>query len=78
MSEQPSPKEWDTEAIAKVGVVCGLIVGSTYELSEALLSPPSAIESFGQIAAEILAATVGGGLVFALISAIRNRLKQDP
>jgi hypothetical protein len=78
MSEKPPRKAWNTEALAIVGALCGFIVGGTYEISEAVLSPASALESFGQIAAEISAATVGGGLLFALISAIRNRLRQSP
>ncbi len=75
MTEKPPQKAWDTEAFTIVGALCGFIVGGTYEISEAFLLPSNELESFGQITAEISAATVGGGLLFALISAIRNRLR---
>ena len=78
MSEKPPRTAWDAEASAMVGALCGFIIGGTYEISEAFLYPSSELESFGQIAAEISAATVGGGLLAALIAAIHKRLSRDP
>ena len=77
MSEKPPLTAWDAEASAIVGALGGFIIGGTYEISEALLSPFSELESFVQITTEISAATVGGGLLAVLFSAIDKRLSRD-
>ena len=77
MSEKPPRKAWNAEASAMVGALGGFFIGGIYEISEAVLSPISELESFGQIAAEISAAAVGGGLLAVLFSAIDQRLSRD-
>lgn len=78
MSEKPPLTAWDAEASAIVGALGGFIIGGTYEISEAFLSPSSELGSFVQIAAEISAVTVGGGLLAVLFSVIDKRLSRDP
>jgi hypothetical protein len=74
--DQRSPqKKWETENLAIIGAVSGLIAGSAYELSEVFLHDPSEIEPFLQIMAEVGAATLSGAFMFAVFSTIRNRLK---
>lgn len=74
MSEKSPLAAWDAEASAIVGAFGGFIIGATYKISEAFLSPSSELESIVQIAAEISAATVGGGVLAILFSAIDKRL----
>jgi hypothetical protein len=68
-------KELDTESIAIIGAVAGLIAGSAYEIGEVFFNHPSEIETFLQIITEIGAATLGGSLLFVVFSTLRNRLK---
>ena len=51
VSEKPPLTAWDAEASAIVGALGGFIIGGTYKISEAFLSPSSEFESFVQIAA---------------------------
>ena len=77
MNEYLPRKRWDTESVAIVGAGCGLLVGFAHEVIEAFFHDPTEIESFNQIVSEIAATTVVSALLFALISAIRNRLQHD-
>jgi hypothetical protein len=74
MSEKSPLQAWDAEASAIVGALGGFIIGGTYKVTEAFLSSSSELGSFVQIAAEISGATVGGGLLAILFSAIDKRL----
>jgi hypothetical protein len=77
MSEKPPLAAWNVKASAIVGALGGFVIGGTYEIIEAFLSPSSEIESFVQITADISAATIGGGLLAILFSAIDRRLSRD-
>jgi hypothetical protein len=78
MSEKPALTAWDAKASAIVGALGGFIIGGTYEISEAFLTPSNDFESIVQIAVDISAATIGGGLLAAFFSAIDKQLSQDP
>jgi hypothetical protein len=78
MKEKPQLTAWDAKASAVVGALGGFIMGGTYEISEVFLIPSSELESFVQIITDISAATVGGGLLAVLFSAIDKRLSRDP
>ena len=77
LSDKPPLTAWDAEASAIVGALGGFIIGGTYEISEAFLTPSSELESFVQITTDISAATVGGGLLAVLFSAIDKQLSRD-
>jgi len=77
MDKQPPLKKWDIKGFAIAGAACGLIVGVAYETSEVFFHDPSEIEPFIQIIVEIGAAALGGSGVFAVFSAILDRLKQE-
>ena len=42
-SEKPPLTAWDAEASAIVGALGGFIIGGTYEISEAFLSPSASL-----------------------------------
>jgi hypothetical protein len=75
-NRQAPSRRWDPEDLTIAGAFWGLVAGCSFELIEIFLSSPLDIEPFGQIAAEVMAATLTGAFVFSMLSTVSKRLKR--
>ena len=68
---------WDLELQLLDGAMGGTVVGSLFELGEAYLDLPGAVEPPVYSMAEIAAVSVAGAILCALVFVCKKRLKPE-
>jgi hypothetical protein len=74
MENRSATKPWDTGSLAFMGALAGMMLVIAHEMHDISLGQFHAVDPFSHIMIEFAGATSSGALLFATVSAIRNRI----
>jgi hypothetical protein len=76
MENRSASKPWDTGSLAFIGALAGMLPVIAHEMHDISMGHFHAVDPFSHIMIEFAGATSGGALLFAAVSAIRNRIER--